>query len=181
MCPPEPFGTTQSPYKGLYVCSQHTKYDPADDRIRKPITGERNNGVDIKHQAHNTAGLILPLLTGLFIYLTCGTRTYLSDAFSRIDVPHIDYPEVLINYGCDALWGFALFNGLSLFEEPKNKNIKVLIKAAVLIITLESVQLFEFIPGTFHPIDILTETIAVFTAMLITTIPGRLFQNEKRT
>lgn len=127
----------------------------------------------------NVAGLIIPSLFGLFIYLTSGTRTYISDFANSMGLTFIDikYPEIITNYGCDALWGFALYSGLSLFEDNYNRTVIV---SLLIVIVMETTQRFKFVPGTFDSLDIIVETLAIILAMLIIEISRRLLSNEEK-
>ena len=125
-------------------------------------------------------GTIIPLLTGLTIYLTSGNNTYVS-AFASglgINLISVNYPEIIRNYACDFLWGYALYSGLRLFDEKSNPHAKSALIALTAVTILELTQLSPKFPGTFDCFDILVETAAVITAMFITTLPGR-FIHEK--
>lgn len=127
------------------------------------------------------SGTVLPLATGLFIYLTSQGRTYLSDfaKMTGIAFPVIKYPPLIRNHGCDLLWGFALFCGLRLLADKEEPPYKSAVTAIAIAALLEILQCFRQIPGTFDLLDILTETAAVIAAMFITTLAGRLHKNEK--
>lgn len=129
------------------------------------------------------SGATFPLLIGLFIYLTAEGRTYISECAGRagIVLPSIDYPQVIRNHVCDFLWGFALFSGLRFFaDKSRTPAISALIALSVAV-SLEVIQALPIIPGTFDPIDILTETAAVMAAMFISTLSRRLITNEQDT
>ena len=131
--------------------------------------------------------IILPLICGLFIYLTKVERTYLSDFLSDIRsfLPVISYPYIIRNFACDFLWSYSLFFCLRLTLGEKLKgehNLTVILVTGVVAIILEAIQLIKTIPGTFDLLDILVELIAIATAYLVTTIIERRFKyyEEKR-
>lgn len=67
---------------------------------------------------------------------------------------------------------------LTLGDKLKGKHNQVVIAlTAVVAIVVETIQLFKIIPGTFDPMDILVELIAIAVALLITTIIERRFKN----
>ena len=126
--------------------------------------------------------IIIPLICGLFIYLTKTERTFLSDFFSafRSVLPVIKYPYVIRNFACDFLWAYSLFFclRLTLGDSLKGKhNLTVITVTGVVAIILETIQLFKIIPGTFDPLDIVIELFAVTVALLITKIIERRFEN----
>jgi uncharacterized membrane protein len=126
--------------------------------------------------------VIIPLVCGLFIYLTKAERTYLSDFLSAIRsaLPTIDYPYLIRSFACDFLWAYSLFFCLRLIfgDVLKGKyNLMVITVTGVVAIILETIQLISIIPGTFDPFDILVELIAVAVADLITISIERRFKN----
>ena len=124
----------------------------------------------------NLAGLMIPLILGVLVYITSGHRTYLSEFIhnSGLIFRTIDYPDFFRNYACDFLWGYALFSGLYLINGGYKDAGRIVITSIIVIIVLEGIQVFPGIPGVFDPSDILIETSAVLTAMFITSITGRL-------
>ncbi len=128
-----------------------------------------------KENAVCLAGLSIPMLVGSIIYLTCGGTTVIYRWFTEMGVSlkTVDYPQFVRNYGCDLLWGYALYSGLRLVEDKTAPVSKSLLIAMVTLIFLEGIQLFDMVPGVFDPLDILVETIAVLSAMFITTTIGR--------
>lgn len=131
--------------------------------------------------------IILPLICGLFIYLTKAEKTYLSDFLSafRSVLPVIRYPYIIRNFACDFLWTYSMFFcfRFTLGDKLKGKhNLTVILLTGVVAIILEAIQLIKTIPGTFDPLDILVELIAIAAAFLVTTIIERRFKyyEEKR-
>jgi len=124
--------------------------------------------------------VIIPLISGLFIYLTKAESTYLSRYLSgiRAALPVLDYPDIIRNHACDILWTFSLFFclRLTLGERLKGKhNITVILVTGSVATVLEVMQLFKIIPGTFDMLDILAELTAAAAAFLITMITERRF------
>ncbi len=128
-----------------------------------------------------TVNIIIPLIIGLFIYLTKPSSTYLSDFLSgfRSVLPIIRYPEIIDFYACDFLWTYSMFFclRLALGDALKGKyNLMVITVTGVVAIILETLQLIKGVPGTFDPMDIVTELIAVTVAYLLTIIIERRFK-----
>lgn len=125
--------------------------------------------------------IIIPLILGLFIYLTKPSSTYISDFLSvfRSILSTIRYPEIIDFYACDFLWTYSMFFclRLTLGDALKGKhNLTVITVTGVVAIILEILQLIKGVPGTFDPMDIVTELIAVAVAFLITIIIERRFK-----
>lgn len=142
---------------------------------------------EIKNQTSKRNGIIavnivIPLVFGVFIYLTKAERTYISDILSafRSVLPIIIYPEIIRDYACDFLWAYALFFCLSLSLGDKLKgeyNLVVIAMATIVAVSLETIQLNTAIPGTFDPWDIVVELIAIATANLNASIIERRFKS----
>ena len=131
--------------------------------------------------------IIIPLICGLFIYLTKEESTYLSRFLHvfRSLLPVIRYPQIISNYACDFLWTYSLFFCLRLTLGDKLKgehNLTVITLTSVVAIILETMQLIKSVPGTFDLLDILVELVAVTIAFLVTTLIERRFKyyEEKR-
>ena len=128
-----------------------------------------------------TVNIIIPLIIGLFIYLTKPSSTYLSDFLLgfRSVLPTIGYPEIIDFYACDFLWAYSMFFcfRLTLGDALKGKhNLTVIMVTGVVAIILETLQLIKGVPGTFDLMDIVTELIAVTVAFLLTIIIERRFK-----
>ena len=124
----------------------------------------------------------VPLLCGLFIYLTKSENTLVTSAFSpvRAFLPVISYPVVIRNFACDFLWAYAFFFclRLSLGDELKGKhNLRIVVITAVFAVILELIQLPLPYFGTFDPLDIVAELLAVAVAFILTNLIER---NGKR-
>ena len=129
--------------------------------------------------------IIVPLVFGLFIYLTKTERTYISDFLSvfRSVLPTINYPNIIRNYASDFLWTYSMFFclRLTLGDELKGKhNLTVMALTGVVAIILESIQLIKAVPGTFDLLDIVAEFIAIAVAYLITHIIERRLNNYEK-
>ncbi len=134
-----------------------------------------------KRNVFFAVNIIIPLIIGLFIYLTKPSSTYLSDFLSgfRSVLPIIRYPIIIDFYACDFLWTYSMFFclRLTLGDALKGKyNLMVITVTGVVAIILESLQLIKGVPGTFDPMDVVTELIAVTVAFLLTIIIERRFK-----
>ena len=66
---------------------------------------------------------------------------------------------------------------LTLGDALKGKyNLTVITVTGVVAIILETLQLIKGVPGTFDPMDVVTELIAVTVAFLLTIIIERRFK-----
>ncbi len=110
-------------------------------------------------------GIVIPLLLALLIYITCDSKTYLSVFFDRyISIPKISYPMFIRNHGCDLLWAIALFSSLFIiFRDYRHPLIIVCLTAFVFSFLMEWFQRFPNIPGTFDPLDVLVEFLAIIS------------------
>ena len=106
------------------------------------------------------AGLIVSLLLGLFVYVTSGTHTYISDIVS---LPTIHYPTTIVYYLCDFLWAFALCCGLRLLGNSMKNCLWI---SLALSVSLEIMQIWSSI-GTFDIFDILVEVSAIIIFMVV--------------
>lgn len=130
--------------------------------------------------------IVLPLILGLFIYLTKAERTYLSDFLSAFQsgLPIINYPEIVRNYACDFMWAYSLSFclRLSLGNTLKVKyNLSVITLTSTVAIVMEAIQLIQIVPGVFDPWDMLVELVAITIATSITLIIERRFNNYEET
>lgn len=124
--------------------------------------------------------IVIPLILGLFIYLTKPSSTYLSYFLSgfRSVLPTIRYPELISSFACDFLWTYSMFFclRLTLGDALKGKhNLTVISVTGVVAIIFESLQLIKGFPGTFDLLDIVIELIAIAVALFITIIIERRF------
>lgn len=126
-------------------------------------------------------GISLPLLLALIIYLTCGSKTYVSAFFERIiSLPVIHYPKIIRNHICDALWSVSLWSSLYLvLRKYKNGIIYTGFVALALGSVLEGLQRFPGISGTFDYLDIAVESFAIVTISVILYLKRREKYEEK--
>lgn len=128
--------------------------------------------------------VIVPLMCGLFIYLTKVEQTYISEFFPlfRSLIRPVEYPYVIKNYACDFLWAFSMLFcfRLTLGERFKGKNnIILFLLTSIMVFFLELIQIKKSIPGTFDWIDIVVELIAVLIAGYLTYKIERRSNYEK--
>ena len=114
-------------------------------------------------------GLIFPMMLGLFIYLTSGKPTYITNI---AQLPTIKYPVLVINYLCDFLWAFALCCGLRLIGNPL-KECFIISTSTLLVLEISQIWC-SF--GTFDAVDILVELFAV----ILVLISIQIFKNKER-
>lgn len=129
------------------------------------------------------AGTIIPLTLGAVIYLTSGSRTYITDFISRFGLilPRLDYPLLIRCYACDFLWAFALLSGLTLIYRDKDRStlIKVITASFIIAVAMEGLQAIPSFPGTFDLWDVTAELLAILIAAVITILFARRLINEK--
>lgn len=118
------------------------------------------------------SNIIIPLLVGLFIYLTSRNRTVLYDMFSYIGIrlQPINYPQFLRNYGCDFLWAYSLYWGVyfwGLFGGWQSLAIVAGIVVIPFALIMEFIQIPKSMPGTFDVFDIGIEVLAIGLAVII--------------
>lgn len=125
--------------------------------------------------------VVIPLVCGLFIYLTKIESNFLSVSLSGIRslLPVIRYPVLVNNFAADFLWSYSLFFCLRLVlgDDMKGKySLKVISLTAVVAVVFESMQMLKHFPGTFDPLDIVVELIAVVSAFLMSVFIERMFK-----
>ena len=117
----------------------------------------------------------VPMVIGCIIYLLSDEDIILFKHFSclseKIKLPentNISISPFIRNYLCDMCWAFSLECALFLFFEKSKKHliISAIISSFVSII-IELFQKLSFLSGTFDPIDIILETVAVIAASFI--------------
>ena len=152
-------------------------------RIKEYIQVERHMTITRRNSLF-AVNVIVPLVCGLFIYLTKPEATYVSAFLSRIRLmlPVIRYPLIINHYAADFLWTYSLFFclRLTLGDALKGKHsITVIVITAVTSVILESLQLLERFPGTFDPWDIVAELSAVAIAFLISVLIEKKCRSQK--
>lgn len=104
------------------------------------------------------------MIIGLCIYLLFGSNTYINSLFGiSIKFTFGNVLDIFIkSWFCDILWSYSLFNAIwiSLFAFKRRTFIASLI-SFVLVISIESLQYFSVISGTFDILDIFFELTAV--------------------
>ena len=121
---------------------------------------------------------IIPLIFGLFIYMTIKEETLISRSFSSLRslMPIIEYPQIIRNFAADFLWTYSLFFclKLTLGDELSGKyNVIVLLLTAIVAVIIECLQLTDIFSGTFDLLDIFTELTAAFCALFISNMIER--------
>lgn len=118
----------------------------------------------IKNKEFIFINIALPLIIGLCIYLLFGSNTYINSLFGiSIRFTFGNVLDIFIkSWLCDILWSYSLFNAIwiSLFAFKRRTFIASLI-SFVLVISIESLQYFSVISGTFDILDIFFELTAV--------------------
>ena len=128
---------------------------------------------------------IVPLLCGLFIYMTIKEDTLISHLLSSLRslLPVIHYPTIIRNFAADFLWTYSMFFclRLTLGDELSGKNnIIVLLLTSIAAIVIESLQLTKIFPGTFDVLDIVTELAAAVCALFISNMIERNLCYEEK-
>ena len=129
--------------------------------------------------------VIVPLICGLFIYLTKVESTYISGFLSGIRsmLPVIRYPLLINYFAADFLWTYSLFFclRLTLGDELKGRHsLTVIILTGVMAVVFELLQLTKRVPGTFEPWDIAVELSAVAIAFLISLLIDRGYKSREQ-
>ena len=121
---------------------------------------------------------IIPLLCGLFIYMTIKEDTLISHWLSsfRSLMPIIDYPLMIRNFAADFLWTYSMFFclRLTLGDGLSGKyNIIVLLLTAAVAVIIECLQLTNVFSGTFDMLDIVIESGAAVCALFVSNMIER--------
>ena len=96
---------------------------------------------------------------------------YLSEIFKTPENTKISIPPFIRNYLCDMCWSFSLESTLYLlFIKNKRYLIISVVVSSFVSITMEILQGFNIVSGTFDPADIILEIVAVFAAGFILNI-----------
>ncbi len=136
------------------------------------MRGEETDMTISKRNSLYAVNVIIPLVCGLFIYLTRIESNFLSSSLSGIRsvLPVIRYPILIKNFAADFLWAYSLFFclRLTLGDLLKGKySLTVISLTSIVAVVFESLQMIKHFPGTFDPLDIVVELIAVIVAFLI--------------
>ena len=150
-----------------------------------------DNSVDMKGNALTDPfyyiHIWVPLIIGLFIYLSFGRETYIASLILRHfpwkELPAACFPSASVSFirnsMCDILWAYALTFSVFLVMAP---DLHLVPMTPVICIgfsaLLEGLQLADSFPGTFDPLDIVLETITIVIAYSIIK-KHEVKQNEK--
>ncbi len=118
--------------------------------------------------------IILPLISGVLVYLYWRPDTYISAFIWNISGVSPPQPQgkptgiqiIIRYYLCDALWAYALIFSLAAFIGIDDIRL-ICIIGACFSIFMESMQLLPQFPGSFDVIDILVEIIICILATYI--------------
>lgn len=123
--------------------------------------------------------IIIPIVLGTIVYILFREDTYISIIFMKImkevgieiALPHnLDNPiaDFARNHLCDILWAYALtFTVVLAGDFQKKQMIIPFIISAVFGISMELLQKFDIITGTFDYWDIVFQVIASVCAIII--------------
>ena len=120
------------------------------------------------------SNILLPLLAGASLYIISSPNViFLKYLKLRIVIaselmnPHIWFWPILRNYIPDMLWGYSLVFAVYMIIDNNAASMRMLFYVLVFSITLELLQLFPMIPGTFDLLDIFVEGVAEMLAVII--------------
>lgn len=134
--------------------------------------------------------IIVPLLAGVFLYLWLRPDTYISAYLYKmlsLSVENFQFGfslpyqlnSFLRNFSCDMLWAYSLTFTVFLILGFKYESLKpTLIICAVFEVSIEFLQKFGVIPGTFDFLDILLELCVTIFAVIIIFFTLRRAKNE---
>ncbi len=132
----------------------------------------------MKKKLFFSLNILIPLFLGLLAYLTIKNSTYIN-SFLAIEghAPANPFLIFVSNWGCDILWSYSLTFAvyLSVYSFRKRLGLTVII-SGMLGITLEFLQYTGIVHGTFDPLDICFEIMAVIIAAIVII---RRDKNEK--
>ena len=148
-------------------------------RLTHSMLGEETYMTISRRNSLYAVNVIIPLVCGLFIYLTRIESNFLSSSLPGIRsvLPVIRYPILIKNFAADFLWAYSLFFclRLTLGDLLKGKySLTVIILAAFVSLLVETLQIANWFPGTFDPLDMVVELISVVFALLISVLIERL-------
>lgn len=126
--------------------------------------------------------IFIPLVLGLLLYLFTKPENYISlfvSQFYSFPTFNCSSPimEFINNWGCDFLWAYSLSAILfELFKSFKHSWIFSSLISISLGISMELLQYYNVVAGTFDVWDIIVEIIAVIVSILIIK---SIFREEK--
>ena len=117
----------------------------------------------------------IPLVLGLGIYLFCYRTTYINTTFTEVfgfSMPYIYFDNALhrfiTSWACDMLWAYALTFALYLCFKVFNKPLIITtVCSSLFAVAIELLQINGTISGTFDILDIITELVVIFLAIII--------------
>lgn len=144
----------------------------------------KRNSLHYEYPLFIVFSAVIPLIIGLFIYMTSKDHTILTDFLSNIGISlsRFEYPTIIRYYACDFLWAYAMCSGLWLFSSDRRSNktmIRVVVTAIGFAAVFESLQLIKGFPGTFDIYDVLVEAAAIIIATIIIKTITRRYHYEE--
>ncbi|HHV16892.1 MAG TPA: hypothetical protein GXX58_10045 [Gelria sp.] len=135
--------------------------------------------------------ILLPIIIGGFIYLIRPGSVLMFEWFKSIGIPgdwivvlrnHLiivtgTLPDWVGNYLPDALWMYSFSCFIGGLWYKKSRLFEVFWFSVVMTVGIgfEIAQLFQFIPGTFDVIDIITYLIAAYISRIVIGYTGRFY------
>ena len=119
--------------------------------------------------------ICIPLVIGLGIYLFCYKTTYINTAFENafgFPLPYIYFDNAfhrfITSWACDMLWAYSLTFALYLcFRVFKKPLIITSVTSSLFAIIIELLQINGVINGTFDILDIISELVAIYLAVIM--------------
>ena len=136
-----------------------------------------------------TLHIVVPLLAGLYLYLTLRPDAYVSLFVSRfLPLPAPAAPRLpewlssfLRNHAADMLWAYALgFAVQSVLGYSRRKLLVSSLLCVCFEILVELSQRFGVLQGTFDPLDAVLEALSVCLAMLVINLFEEAHNEKKR-
>lgn len=122
------------------------------------------------------SNITIPLLLGLWIYLRRTSDTYVSlavrELFRAAQLPEIPlrpvnhmFSRFARNFLCDMCWAYSLVFCIAPIADPTQTHINRSVWISSLFaVSLELMQCFPFVGGTFDVLDLVVEVIACAAA-----------------
>ncbi len=121
-----------------------------------------------RNNLYYVLNILIPLIIGSLIYVFYSPDTYFVRVLNVfIDTKQNVFTKILRNYFCDFCWAYSLAFVLS-YIYKESLSIKISIIAPISVgTTLEFLQLFGIISGTFDLLDIFAELVACIICYLM--------------
>ena len=132
-----------------------------------------------RYRCFYCCNIIVPLALGLAIYVLSGADVYIAKYIRQF--LHIENAIVLIvptirNYGADFLWSYALVFAVDgVLHDVGKHDLLSLIICLSFAVLIELFQKINLISGTFDPMDIFVELVAIAIALQLI----KYFEEEK--